>query len=67
MTPSHTIKDNTVAVSDDVKWRKITADTPRGVKVWAIARHVAGIAQQAELKTNEDWYTHWFPIPTFED
>lgn len=58
----------TVAVSDaGVYWQLIDANTPRGVKVQAINRHQCGIAQYAEIRNNEIWYTHWCPLPKFRE
>ena len=62
---THKIKDNTVAVSTSVFWLPIDEDTPRNVKVLAISRDKSGIAQQAEIRTNETWWTHWHPLPKF--
>lgn len=58
----------TVAVSDaGVYWQPIDADTPRNVKVQAINRRNSGIAQYAEIRTDERWYTHWCPLPKFRE
>ena len=40
-----------------------TADT----LVPAINRHQCGIAQYAEIRNNESWYTHWCPLPKFRE
>jgi hypothetical protein len=62
---THKIKDNTVAVSTSVYWLPIDADTPRNVKVLAINKDKSGVAIQAEIRTNEEWFSHWFPLPRF--
>ncbi len=64
---TYQVKDNEVAVSKDIFWLPIDADTPRNVKVQAISRARSGIAQYAEIRTNETWYTHWHPVPKFKD
>lgn len=62
----HTLNaDKTAAVSTDVFWLPIDEHTPRNVKVFAIARSGAGIAQTTELRQDETWYTHWHPVPKF--
>jgi len=63
---THTIKDNTVAVSTGIYWLPITPDTPRNVKVLAISRE-QGIAQFAEIRNNETWYDFWHPVPKFRE
>ena len=46
--------DKTVAVSrGGVYWMPIDENTPRNVKVLAIARHQAGIGQPATIHTHE--------------
>jgi len=63
---THTIKDNIVAVSVDTYWMPIDEHTPRNVKVLAISK-AQGIAQFAEIRNNETWYSHWHPVPRFHD
>lgn len=58
--------DRAAAVDRGYKWLPIDADTPRGVKLQLINR-VAGVAQYGRLGTVETFYTHWAPLPTFED
>ncbi len=64
---TYKIKDNVVAVSREIYWLPIDKDTPRNVKVQAINQERAGIAQYAEIRNNETWYTHWLPVPKFKD
>lgn len=69
MSPKQTykIKDNEVAVSREVHWLPIDKGTPRNVRVLAIAREKCGVAQFAEIRINNTWYTHWHPVPKFKD
>jgi hypothetical protein len=61
-------QDSTKAavVDESYHWRLIDKDTPRGTKLQLINRP-CGVAQYAQLSTDDDWYTHWAPLPTFED
>jgi len=63
---THTIKDNAVAVAADTYWLPIDQHTPRNVKVLAISK-AQGIAQFAEIRNDEAWYTHWQSLPRFKD
>lgn len=47
-------------------WKKIDKDTPRGQKVQRINRPSGAVGVPGTIKTNEDWYTHWAPLPTFD-
>lgn len=47
-------------------WRPITAATPRGVKLQLINRQ-AGVAIYGKLGKANDFWTHYAPLPTFED
>ncbi len=62
---THKIKDNAVAVSTSVYWLPIDENTPRNVKVLAIAREASGVAQQAQIPVHNAYWTHWFPLPKF--
>lgn len=53
----------TAVVSRDVYWMPIDESTPRNVKVLAINRYECGVAQIAEIRNKENWFTHWFPLP----
>ena len=61
----HLNHTRTAAVSADTFWLPIDANTPRNVKVLAIARERSGVMTVAELHTFETWYTHWHPLPRF--
>lgn len=62
---TYKVKDNEVAVSTGAYWVPIDEHTPRNVKVQAINRDWCGVAQYAEIRNNERWYTHWAPVPKF--
>ncbi len=64
---NHKIKDNVVAVSTSVYWIPIDDTTPRNVKVLAINQHQSGVAIQAEIRNDDDWFSHWHPLPKFKD
>ena len=53
-------------VDSTLFWRKIDANTPRGVKVLRINRPSGVAGAPGVIKTNEDWYTHWHPMPVFD-
>lgn len=61
-------QDSTKAavVDESYHWRPINKDTPRGMKLQLINRRY-GVAQYAILSTNDTWFTHWCPVPTFRD
>lgn len=63
--PQH---DNTrVAVIDrGYHWRPILPNTPRGGKVQLIHRW-SGVAIYGTISSHEKFFTHWAPLPTFED
>lgn len=58
--------DRTTAVDRSYKWLPIDSNTPRGVKLQLINK-TAGVAQYGRLGTAETFFTHWAPLPTFED
>lgn len=47
-------------------WLPITSATPRGVKLQLINR-AAGVAIYGKLGKDTDFWTHYAPLPTFED
>ena len=62
------IKQNTAKtalVDKAYHWRKITAQTPRGVKLQLI-NSPAGVACHGSLGTEPGFWTHWCPLPTFD-
>lgn len=61
----HLNSAGTAVVSDDVFWKPIDANTPRGVSMWLINR-AAGVSQKGKYDSHNDFYTHWFPNPKFK-
>lgn len=59
--------DGAAAVNTATKWIPIDGDTPRGVKLQLIARHISGVAQYGIYYPGTDFFTHWFPLPTFNE
>lgn len=57
--------DGRAVVNRSAKWIPIDADTPRGVKVQLINKS-AGVAQYGHVMSDNEFFTHWFPIPTFD-
>jgi len=57
---------NTVAVDRSYPWLKIDKDTPLGVKLQLINRN-AGVAVYGALTAHDKFWTHWAPLPTFQD
>lgn len=62
---THKIKDRTVAVSTEVCWMPIDDKTPLGVKMMLINKR-QGIAVISIRRAQDSW-THWFPLPRFEE
>jgi hypothetical protein len=56
--------NRSVAINRDTKWIPIDANTPRGSKLQLISK-AAGVAHYGTLGSSDDFYTHWFPLPTF--
>jgi hypothetical protein len=54
-----------VAVSLNTFWLPIDGNTPRNVKVLAIARRQSGVVHISPLAHDEKFYTHWHPLPRF--
>lgn len=54
------------AVDKGYRWRPIDDTTPRWQKLQPINRD-AGIADYGVLHGQAPWWTHWAPLPTFED
>lgn len=57
--------ERSVAINRDTKWIPIDKNTPRGVKLQLISKP-AGVAQYGTLMAGDTFYTHWFPVPTFD-
>lgn len=64
--PAQLSTDRSTAVDRSYKWLPIDSHTPRGVKLQLINRR-AGVAQYGRLTTDEFFWTHWAPLPTFQD
>lgn len=58
--------DNTVVVDTRTVWKRIDEHTPRGVKLQLISR-AARVAQYGQYKDGDTFYTHWHPVPVFEE
>ena len=57
--------DRSVAINRETKWIRIDANTPRGTKLQLI-NIAAGVAHYGQLHGGDSFYTHWFPLPTFD-
>ena len=57
--------DRSTVVNLDTKWIPIDANTPRGTKLQLI-NIAAGVAHYGQLQAGDTFYTHWFPLPTFD-
>lgn len=61
-----TVDSTGVAVVDKtLHYKKIDENTPRNQPMLVIRKN-AGVAAVGKLKVNEDFCTHWFPLPTFD-
>jgi len=67
MTTHHLNSSRTAVVSNQTHWQPIDADTPRGAKMLLINRHQSGVATIGALGTGIPWFTHWAPLPRFEE
>lgn len=63
-----TTTDSTGAavVDKSLRYKKIDENTPRNQPMLVICKG-AGVASVGKLKVNEEFCTHWFPLPTFDD
>lgn len=57
--------DHAAVVNTDTKWIPIDARTPHGTKLQLINKP-AGVAHYGQLHSGDSFYTHWFPLPTFD-
>lgn len=57
--------NRSVAINRETKWIRIDANTPRGTKLQLI-NIAAGVAHYGQLHSADTFYTHWFPLPTFD-
>ena len=58
-------QDGAAAVDQTYFWRPIDKDTPRGTKLQLIHRP-SGVAVHGPLFTNDTFWTHWTPLPSFK-
>lgn len=57
--------DGAAVVAPSVKWLKIDKDTPVGSRMQLIER-AQGVAY-TRIHHKGDNFTHWFPLPTFDE
>ena len=58
--------DQAAVVDTEYHWRPINPDTPRGTKLQLISRK-HGVATYGSISSNETFFTHWAPLPTFKE
>lgn len=58
--------DKTAAVATDTFWQLIDSDTPTGVKMLLINKHF-GVAIVSTYCGDRLQWTHWHPLPKFEE
>lgn len=56
----------TAVVEPKNRWLRINANTQRGATMLLINRN-AGRATLGQLGTGDTFFTHWYPVPTFDD
>lgn len=66
MTTYRPTSTGAAIVAPGFRWLPIDDRTPRGCKLQLINRP-AGVACYGNLGTREDFFTHWAPLPVFED
>lgn len=57
--------DGAAAVAPEFHWIPIDARTPRGVSMLLINKD-SGVLQKGQYTTDEKFFTHWAPNPTFK-
>ena len=57
--------DKAAVVAPNVKWLKIDEHTPVGARMQLIEK-AQGVAY-TRIRHKGDGFTHWFPIPTFDE
>jgi len=57
--------DGEAVVSYDLHWKPIDESTPRGVKMLLISQKY-GITSVGIHISNDKYFTHWHPLPTFK-
>lgn len=58
--------DRKAVVDTAAKWKPIDEATPRG-RLCLVINRQAGSAKVGQVSTQEDYWTHWYPLPVFED
>lgn len=58
--------DGKAVVDTQAHWKPIDESTPRG-RLCLVIRREAGSAKIGQVSTHEDYWTHYFPLPTFAD
>ena len=56
--------DGLVMVDTQYHWLPVSPDTPVGVKLQLINKS-AGVAVYGTYHPDDEFYTHWAPLPTF--
>lgn len=57
--------DKTAAIDRATKWIPVGANTPRGVKLQLISKKY-GVAQYGIWSPDDTYFTHYYPLPTFD-
>ena len=57
--------DGAAVVDTTYHWRKVDRNTPRGTKLQLVDRRF-GVATYGQWYSGSSW-THWAPLPTFDD
>lgn len=66
MTTEHKLTaDGAAAVAPKCHWIPVDDNTPRGVSMWLINKR-SGVAQKGQHTTDDKFFDHWFPLPTFK-
>lgn len=59
-------KTRAALIDKGYHWQEITPQTSKGAKMQLINRK-AGVAVYGTIGSNEKYFTHWAPLPTFND
>lgn len=58
--------DGAALVNEAYRWKRITPNTPRGMKLLLINRE-AGVLTHGQLSAREEFFTHFCELPVFAD
>lgn len=61
-----TITTGAAVVNTQTRWIPIDGNTPRGTKLQLINKK-ARVAVYGVLGPRDDFFTHWHPLPVFDD